>query len=453
MKHGCINLDWLEVFCIESPSFPLDAVNCANLGFSVQKREYGTPQYSEMMTLLRGEVPILEVRRLPYSTREDGGIFERGACHIRYVNRTCYNVNPVQEMRNFIRRARLTFKSISRCDVCMDFVEFDNGDTPVAFIRRYMSDKVVKMHQSKLRGVSRSAGVAYEETFAFGGRDCCGSKNINSLKWGGKGCPISTKLYNKSQEMRDTKYKSYIVDQWCAAKIVERKRVETKDGKAVTQLVRDGKPTDVWRLEFSIKLQGAKFVETAQGGIIEFNLDALESRDKLLTIFHGLALQYWDFRIPQVTESGKSVKSNRLKKVAYIKAKIMSAYVPKHLSSAKDLTRFERSVLRKLNQWASSVYASADDVFHLRKVIEFVSSIFRAEVVGYDVPKDGVACDFQQLMDFKSALKRLKDGVANFPSLILRNISEFYEQAAILIYGELAKRDDEIAVQYSNCPF
>lgn len=453
MKHGCINLDWLEVFCIEDPQFPLDAIHCAQLGFEVRKREYGTPQYSEMMTLYRGDVPIIEVRRLPYSTRDEGGIFEKGACHIRYNNRTCYNVNPVQEMRNFIRRGRLTFKSISRCDICMDFIAFDNGDTPQQFIHRYMTDRIIKMHQSKLRGVRRGDGQSYVENFTFAGRDACLTKHINSLKWGGKGCPISTKLYNKSQEMRDTNYKSYIVDQWCAAKLVKREREKTEDGKIVTKLVRDGVPTDVWRLEFSVKLQGAKFVETEAGGVIDFNLSSIENRDKLMAIFHGLALQYWDFRVPSVSENGKAVKSNRLKRVPYIKAKILSAYVPKHLSTAKDLTRFERSVLRKLNSWCTSIYASADDVFHIRKVIDFISSIFRAEIVGLDVPKEGGDIGLQQLNDYTAALKRLKEGVAHLPSMVLRNISEFYEQAAIFIYGELSKRSDDIAVAYSNAPF
>lgn len=454
MKHGCVNLDWLEVFCIEDPNFPLDPLNVAKLGFEVRKREYGTPQYQEMYTCYRSDIPILEVRRLPYSLRHEGGIFEKGSCHIRYNNRTCYNVNPVQEMTNFIRRARLQYKSISRCDICLDFVEFDNGQTPVDFIKAYMSDRILKMHQSKLRGVSRN--IPNDDTFSFGGRDCCGSKHINSLKWGGKGCPVSTKLYNKCQEMRDTKYKSYIVDAWEQAKLVTRQRETTKDGKQRSILVRDGVQTDVWRLEFSVKLQGAKFVETDRGGIIDFNLDMLSSRDKLLALFHALSLQYWDFRKPAFTESGKQKASNRLQRIAYIKAKLLAhAYVPKHLSTAKDLSRFERSVVNKLNQWATSIYASAEDAMHLRKVIAFVSTLFRAEIVGFDVDRMYNDIGLHQIMDYKSALQKLKNEVTTFTTPILDNILKFYEDAAILIYKEMTARenDSKLAYQIANCPF
>lgn len=256
--------------------------------------------------------------------------------------------------------------------------------------------------------------------------------------------------------MRDTKYKSYIVDAWEQAKLVTRQRETTKDGKQRSILVRDGVQTDVWRLEFSVKLQGAKFVETDRGGIIDFNLDMLSSRDKLLALFHALSLQYWDFRKPAFTESGKQKASNRLQRIAYIKAKLLAhAYVPKHLSTAKDLSRFERSVVNKLNQWATSIYASAEDAMHLRKVIAFVSTLFRAEIVGFDVDRMYNDIGLHQIMDYKSALQKLKNEVTTFTTPILDNILKFYEDAAILIYKEMTARenDSKLAYQIANCPF
>lgn len=453
MKHACVNLDWLEVFCIEDPHFPLEPMACMQLGFVVKQREYGTPQYSQMFTCYRGDVPILEVRRLPYSLRSDGGIFEDGSCHIRYVNRSCYAKNPLQEMTEFIRRARLTFRSISRCDICVDFIRFDNGDTPNEFIAKYLSDKVIKMHQAKLRGVSRD--VDYVENFSFGGRDCCNSKRINSLKWGGKGCPVSTKLYNKVQEMKDTNYKSYIVDQWVSAGLVKRQTVTNDDGSKRTALYHDGVETDVWRLEFSVKLQGAKLVETEQGGVLEFTLSTIDNRDKLLNLFYGLSQQYWDFRKPEVTATGKLQRSNRLKRIAYIKCKLLSAYVPKHLSSALDLTRFERSVIRKLDKWAKSVYVSNEESFYIMKVIHSLSKAFRCELVGVNVDDLPRVDDtmHQTLHDYKDALADIKRRVKAFNSDLLVNLLNFYENATYLLSGELSKRNDNVAIAYQNLPF
>lgn len=83
----CINLDWLEVFCIEDGY--LDPNYFQNLGWNVCVREYGTPLYKQMFTLLNEHgKPFLEIRRDPYSLKENGGIFEKGSCHIRLANRT-----------------------------------------------------------------------------------------------------------------------------------------------------------------------------------------------------------------------------------------------------------------------------------------------------------------------------------------------------------------------------
>lgn len=453
MKHGCVNLDWLEVFCLEDPHFPLEPMACIELGFVVKEREYGTPQYKQMFTCFLGDTPILEVRRLPYSLRSEGGIFEDGSCHIRYVNRSCYAKNPLQHMTEFIRRARLTFKSISRCDICVDFIRFDNGDSPNEFIFKYLSDKVIKMHQAKLRGVSRD--VDYVENFSFGGRDCINSKRINSLKWGGKGCPVSTKLYNKVQEMKDTKYKSYIVDQWISAGLVTRQTVVNADGSRRTALMHDGVETDVWRLEFSVKLQGAKLVENENGGVLEFTLSTIDNRDKLLNLFYGLSQQYWDFRKPEMTATGKVQRSNRLKRIAYIKCKLLAAYVPKHLSSALDLTRFERSVIRKLEKWANSVGSTNEECFYIMKVIHFLSKKFRCELIGVgvdDMPRINDP-SLQTMADYKQALKDIKKRVSAFNSDLIVNLLDFYEKATLMLCGELTKRNDSVALAYNNLPF
>lgn len=452
MVNCCVNLDWLEVFCNEDPQFPLEPMRAIELGFVVKVREYGTPQYSQMFTCYRGDVPILEVRRLPYSLREEGGIFERGACHIRYVNRSCYAMNPLQEMRNFLRRAKLTFKSVSRCDICLDFLQFDNGDTPEMFIAKYMGDKVIKMHQAKLRGVTGAKD--YKEVFSFGGRDCINTKKIQSLKWGGQGSPVSTKLYNKCQEMKDTNYKSYIIDQWVSAGLCKRQSVTDKNGTHIA-LMRDGKEVDIWRLEFSVRLQGAKLIETENGGVMEFTLSSIDTRDKLLTLFHGLALQYWDFRKPELTETGKAKRSNRLKKVQFIKSRIRSAYVPKHLSSCLDLTRFERSLIRKLDKWAGSVYATREDIFHIQHVIHFISRFFRSEMCGVSVAEGTNAFDpsLMATLDYKLAIRDIKKRINAFGSDLIVNLLEFYESASTILNGELANRNDDVAVAYSNRPF
>ena len=48
----CVNLDWLEVFCLEPADMP--AQYFQNLGWQVNVREYGTPLYVIDEELVRG---------------------------------------------------------------------------------------------------------------------------------------------------------------------------------------------------------------------------------------------------------------------------------------------------------------------------------------------------------------------------------------------------------------
>lgn len=44
----CVNLDWLEVYCLEDSSrFPCDADYFRQQGYFVQERDYGTRQYAQ----------------------------------------------------------------------------------------------------------------------------------------------------------------------------------------------------------------------------------------------------------------------------------------------------------------------------------------------------------------------------------------------------------------------
>ena len=71
----CINIDWLEVFCIEPAD--LCANYFKNLGWDARQREYGTPQYREMITLYNKHgKTFLEIRKNQYSLKKNRRISE-----------------------------------------------------------------------------------------------------------------------------------------------------------------------------------------------------------------------------------------------------------------------------------------------------------------------------------------------------------------------------------------
>lgn len=277
----CVNLDWLEVHAREPIGNPHDAQYFLSCGFVVHVREYGTRVYREMFTLegTDGE-NLLEVRRNP-SSQGLNGIHDPNECHIRLVNRTCYYDNAAEAFDEFLRLHGYYDVRISRVDICLDFVTFDKGDIPQAFVRRYFKHKYAKINQGNISGH---------------GSDTWSGQEWNSLSWGSKTSCIGTKLYNKTMELFDQKEKCfkkpYIRYAWYLCGLVDDWQRITKNGEEV----------QIWRVEFSIRSSVKNWVPIELNGearnfqSLRNTLDCYMGRDRLLVMFASLANHYFHFK-------------------------------------------------------------------------------------------------------------------------------------------------------------
>lgn len=275
----CVNIDWLEVYCLEPATRALDAEYFRGAGYMVEERAYGTRVYNQMFTLLGTDYfHLLEIRREPVSS-----VLEPNACHIRLANRTCYYTDAVSQLRIFLAHHGYTFRRIARIDICLDFERFDSGDYPDNFVRRYILGRYAKINQSNLRAH---------------GKDRWNERNWNSVAWGSPTSAISTKLYNKSMELAEVKDKPYIRQAWFAAGLVD-------DLLNMTKKAADGaiyKP-DIWRLEFSIRSDVKNWVVIEPDGnekkkrSLRNTLQMYDTRDKMLAMFASLVEHYFHFRI------------------------------------------------------------------------------------------------------------------------------------------------------------
>lgn len=261
MKLRCINLDWLEIFAEEPADSPHDVAYFRNTGYKIKERAYGTPQYREMFTVMADGVELFEIRRNPYSIKKEGGIFKENACHIRLCNRTCYEVDPVNHLRAFMLAHDYKYVSISRIDIALDFTKFDNGEKPEKFIEKYMRGKVAKVNQCRV---------------SAHGTDEWARRIFNSLKWGSPSSPVTTKLYNKTLELKQGEDKPWIRQAWDAA------------GLDVSQ--------DVWRVEFSLSAQMQTLQSLKNGEMFKKSIIHYDSRERLLKQFFILYNKYFDFR-------------------------------------------------------------------------------------------------------------------------------------------------------------
>lgn len=272
----CINLDWLEVFCFEIGE-PHDANFFRRAGFVVDVREYGTRIYNQMFTLMGDDGhPLLEVRRSPKSL-----LMPQQATHLRLVNRSCYFDNAADVMAEFIDRYDYTFQRISRVDICLDFVRFDDNTLPRVFMQRYMRGKFSKINQANIRAH---------------GSDNWTGRVWNSVSWGSPSSMIGTKFYNKTLELYDPKTdsfgKPYIRHAWFNAGLIDN----------IDRCTLNNEQQEIWRVEFSIKSSVKRWSVIELDGkskhyqSLHNTLDCYDCKDKLLTMFAALQQHYFHFK-------------------------------------------------------------------------------------------------------------------------------------------------------------
>ena len=316
----CVNIDWLEVFCSENalctPEYFISR------GYNVKLRPYGTPQYSMMFSIQdEAKRDIIEIRRCPYSLKSQGGIFNENDCHIRLSNRTCYCPDPIGFLRRFLLDHGYRLKLISRIDICLDFETFDNEMCPEDFVYEYMQGAFLKLHQSRLH----SYGSDYEVSLAAHGNDTIKTKVWNSLSWGSKKSSVTTKLYNKSLEMRQKKKKHYIINKWEKAGL-------------------HPDVNDIWRIEFSLSSAIKGYVRIDDGELLPSSLSLYDNEDKLWRAWSGCASRLFVF-----VDKSTATRKSRMKKIPLFNIND-DVCKPVELSTEEDPTRTERMLIRYLNK-------------------------------------------------------------------------------------------------------
>lgn len=374
-KIKCINLDWLSVYCLEPKGVVMNAAYFKALGWTVEEREYGTPQYREKFTLMNGRHPFLEIERNPYSLKQNGGIFEPESCHIRLANRTLYQPQPVQQLTNFIVKYGYEYKGISRVDVCCDLTIFDNAMKPQDLANKYMKDKIWKVHQSKIDAHSSDGDDSWRIPIHLGahGKETKTGRTWNSLKWGSPKSALSTKLYNKTLELETNTGKFYIKDAWVKCGLCDLQKVryeyrnpKTKEteirtkqvcvvpGTAVDQEIpiEGAKKIDVWRVEFSMNSEGRKWIDLGDNHVVDLSLNAFDNLDSLAATFFTCSEWLFCFIYAKWITKGPTrlkERTNRCKKLKLFNTKFLhSHYKPQRQTETEDPSRTEKIMMYRL---------------------------------------------------------------------------------------------------------
>lgn len=298
----CVNIDWLEVSCDESNGrYPCDAEYFRERGYFVKERDYGTRVWGEVFTIEDEEGhDWIEVRRNPPSGVSEFKGLTQFSCRLRVVNAQCYYKDPIGRLRAFLLKHDYIFKRIFRIDICYDFEYFDYGDQPARFARRVLERKYRKINQCKIHAV---------------GDDRWSDFDWETLSWGSPTSMVSTKMYNKSKELRTvSQEKVYIPYAWFLAGLLDNPIAQTKldcHGKEYSP--------EIWRIEFSLRSKAERWlvIEDVSGKRmkkreVQHTLDRYDSPDKLWQRFQDLAFHYFHFKVARYKDVRKGLTSSLL---------------------------------------------------------------------------------------------------------------------------------------------
>ena len=270
----------------------------------MRERGYGTRVYKEMFEIVdEMNNPLIEIRRNPCSGESGFQGLSEFSSHIRLPNWMLYQGRPVDFLRDFLLKHDYIFKRIYRIDICYDFEYFDSGDQPARFARRYLEGTYRKINQCHL--------TAH-------GFDAWNGCDYNSLSWGSPSSMVSTKLYNKTLELKQAKNdKPWIKTAWMMADLIENPCSMTKhDTKGNLY------HPEIWRVEFSMKSEADGWIvyemqnrKKVRKQAIPHKLEMFDSPDKIWHRFQNLAYHYFHFKHKEYIGSKRGATTYALSQV------------------------------------------------------------------------------------------------------------------------------------------
>lgn len=321
-----ISCDWLTI-----------SVDCSNFAahtnYTCDREPYGTNIFQDMYNIgMDGkQIAILTLHPRMKHMNPNLGLLKilNPILYLPYLDRIVYNL---------LFDLRLEVIGVSRVDLCADFHRFIDYADVQDFIRDFLAVKIWKIGQAKYKCAGKAAKAPtlphYKrktkrnqadevESFKVIGKQSA-RHNFQYLRFGSHLSDVSAYLYNKTQEFIDVKRKNYIEEMWTHSGIDPNKTV--------------------WRLEFSIKGNGIKFIDTASGEIQQKTLDMILDPTLREQLFNACFLKWWIFRV-----NDGQVRKDRMKPVQMLEID-SSIYEPRAIDFSDETSRENKRMITALEK-------------------------------------------------------------------------------------------------------
>ena len=344
-QRAAYAIDWLQVLCRadfaynDEVTFPdsftspqADASGNHRFYEFIEPKEF-TRGYEQHRSVVWRGLVVAHVSAKPRSEYR-----EPHSCTIKIANATLYCGDWYYILQDICQVLFWHPIRITRCDLCCDFNYFIGGLDPGTFIRKY----VCKQKASYVRVGSND--------FAVYGNKSNVTTIFNSIRWGSRQNGVSVYMYNKSKELREKKYKPWIVNHWKNHCLSSTK--------------------DVWRVEISINSDGCGLRELTSNVLHTLFIEDIATPDMARRMFQTYAAKY--FRFCYTNQSIKHKKD--LKEVQLINLDEVLDLKPCTITTSHDSGRRELMVLRSLQDMQDALQLS-DSPFNCRENHQAISQL------------------------------------------------------------------------------
>lgn len=272
-----VSVDWLELYCQSKTREFFTGLDIMEVGgLSLKLKGNGTRFFSYLYEVWQDKELLATLVAVPRAS-----FLNPRMVLLKLENRQLYSQQWAALSCDLLKRLGLSYKGITRLDLCCDLKRFRNDWRPHAFIKKYMETKSDDFDYITRKGSN--------EFTCHGSKSHGGLSKLDYICWGSRTSQVRAYIYNKSKELREGAHsKPWIQDFW------------SRNG-----LMKDSK-NDIWRCEISIRSQGMNILNFDTGELFKLKPEYLDSQRAVEKLFRIYAEKYFCFSM----RNGKKKQRN-----------------------------------------------------------------------------------------------------------------------------------------------
>ena len=394
MEKYCISLDWLQTFC-HATKIAEGSYSSRGYNFIVKKEDYETAQFKDIYTVVYQSHPAATIQQTPRTS-----VINPLATCVKLSNRVLYCEQYINILYAIQEALNMTYKGITRLDLCYDCNSLHDGRNVERFIRQFVSTEPMTAGHIIRNGSSRFQ--------LHGTRKNTSVATLNSIRWGSPNSRISAYCYNKTLELTEVKDKPWIRKMWeengleydtytlTLNTLTPRQRNKKQENATLREYVKKS----VWRFEISIKSQGMDVLNMSTAEIFRLSPRYLEHAPQIAKLFHIYAAKVFDFRIntgqkqirnyhklqlfensPEITSKpfywSRSADTGRMEKICFNKLqKLSREYV--------DLAEPRRLGLLSAMEFLQELQGKKTQTVRLQRYTQYLNTLYAQKFIAHE---------------------------------------------------------------------